>query len=344
MPGTLQAGRARPASTGNSASMRRTATSPPPRPTWWPSSATTSTNGGRTEPRTRRARGAPDESLTLADYRARYAQYKSRPATCRPPTTRRRGSSPGTTTKWPTTTRTTATSALDPAFCCAPRGGLPGVLRAHAAAPARRCRTATRICACYQRYDWGRLARFHVLDDRQYRSHQACARPGRGGSHVGRRAPARPLQTRRARMLGATQEAWLAQGLRASPARWNILAQQTLMAQSQPDAGGQPDGGRFWTDGWDGYPAARNRLLDMLARHRRSQSAGAVRRRAHVLSPATCSAISTVPASRRQPGAGDRILRHVGDVEFAAAVAHRAVPGDESAYPAMAAATGAASC
>jgi alkaline phosphatase D len=51
----------------------------------------------------------------------------------------------------------------------------------------------------YERYDWGRLARFHVLDDRQYRSPQACPRPaGRGGSssvvpqclrHAGRPAP-----------------------------------------------------------------------------------------------------------------------------------------------------------
>jgi alkaline phosphatase D len=36
------------------------------------------------------------------------------------------------------------------------------------------------------------------------------------------------------------------------------------MAQSTqvPIVGG--DGGRFWTDGWDGYPMARKRLLDTL--------------------------------------------------------------------------------
>ena len=33
----------------------------------------------------------------------------------------------------------------------------------------------------YQRYDWGQLARFHVLDDRQYRSVEVCAPAGRGG-------------------------------------------------------------------------------------------------------------------------------------------------------------------
>ncbi|HYE40786.1 MAG TPA: alkaline phosphatase D family protein, partial [Ramlibacter sp.] len=34
----------------------------------------------------------------------------------------------------------------------------------------------------YQRYDWGRLARFHVLDNRQYRAAQACTPSNRGGS------------------------------------------------------------------------------------------------------------------------------------------------------------------
>jgi alkaline phosphatase D len=69
-------------------------------------------------------------------------------------------------------------------------------------------------------------------------------------------------------MLGAEQEAWLEAGLRSSPARWNILAQQTLMAQSSQLPVTAADGGRFWTDGWDGYPAARRRLLDTLATSR----------------------------------------------------------------------------
>ncbi|RYE79526.1 MAG: alkaline phosphatase, partial [Oxalobacteraceae bacterium] len=118
----------------------------------------------------------------------------------------------------------------------------------------------------YERYDWGRLARFHVLDNRQYRSHQACSRPDRGGSSSVERGCTERLQPQRT-LLGAEQEAWLAQGLDRSPARWNILAQQTLMAQcSQSPVG--TDGGRFWTDGWDGYPAARARLLDTIARYR----------------------------------------------------------------------------
>jgi alkaline phosphatase D len=66
-------------------------------------------------------------------------------------------------------------------------------------------------------------------------------------------------------MLGREQEAWLAAGLAASRARWNIVAQQTLMAPSTYAPLAAADGGRFWTDGWDGYPLARRRLLDALA-------------------------------------------------------------------------------
>jgi alkaline phosphatase D len=122
----------------------------------------------------------------------------------------------------------------------------------------------------FQRYDWGRLARFHVLDDRQYRAVQTCPGKGLGGSNsVGPRACPGLLDPRRT-MLGTEQEAWLADGLQSSKARWNILAQQTLMAQSTQLPILTADDGRFWTDGWDGYPAARRRLLDTLVSSRAS--------------------------------------------------------------------------
>jgi len=118
------------------------------------------------------------------------------------------------------------------------------------------------------RYDWGRLARFHVLDNRQYRSPQACPRPGRGGSSSVYRNACAMLADDKRTMLGSEQERWLKDGLRTSPARWNILAQQTLMAQSSQVEIHRISDGRFWTDGWDGYPAARQRLLDALASSR----------------------------------------------------------------------------
>jgi alkaline phosphatase D len=115
----------------------------------------------------------------------------------------------------------------------------------------------------YARVAYGDLATFHVLDDRQHRTHQACPRPGRGGSSVVEECAARldPQRT----MLGEAQEGWLMAGLERSRARWNVLAQQTLMAQLDRKIG---PGQSFWTDAWDGYPAARRRLLDFLARRK----------------------------------------------------------------------------
>ncbi|QDZ30279.1 alkaline phosphatase [Noviherbaspirillum sp. UKPF54] len=119
----------------------------------------------------------------------------------------------------------------------------------------------------YERYDWGRLARFHVLDDRQYRSYQACPAPGRGGSRSVSASCTERTDAART-LLGTEQEAWLADGFASSGATWNILAQQTLMAQASQVPITRPDEGRFWTDGWDGYPAARQRLFDNIVRHR----------------------------------------------------------------------------
>ena len=62
-------------------------------------------------------------------------------------------------------------------------------------------------------------------------------------------------------LLGAAQEAWLGRAFGDSRASWNIIAQQTLMARFGVGSGGAR---RYWTDGWDGYPAARKRLLSSM--------------------------------------------------------------------------------
>jgi alkaline phosphatase D len=63
-------------------------------------------------------------------------------------------------------------------------------------------------------------------------------------------------------MLGDAQERWFAETLKASRARWTIVAQQTLVAQLDENEG---EGRRFWTEAWDGYPAARQRMIDAIA-------------------------------------------------------------------------------
>ncbi len=115
----------------------------------------------------------------------------------------------------------------------------------------------------YHRVSFGTLAQFHLIDNRQYRSHQPCVPAGRGGSAVAEDCADRldPRLT----MLGDVQERWLETGLDRSRARWNILAQQTLMAQLDRKPG---PGQRFWTDGWDGYPVARRRLLEYLGQRK----------------------------------------------------------------------------
>ena len=62
-------------------------------------------------------------------------------------------------------------------------------------------------------------------------------------------------------MLGAEQEDWLRDGLSRSRARWNVIAQQVMMGQLDHDRG---DPRIYWHDAWDGYPAARQRIIDHL--------------------------------------------------------------------------------
>ncbi|AHE53379.1 alkaline phosphatase D family protein [Sphingomonas sanxanigenens] len=112
----------------------------------------------------------------------------------------------------------------------------------------------------YRRFRWGDLASVHVLDTRQHRSAHACATAEeRGGRVLGNCAALDdPART----MLGHAQEAWLDDGFRREQARWTLIAQQTLFA---PLALPQGPGARY-SDIWDGYGAARGRLLDALAR------------------------------------------------------------------------------
>jgi len=115
----------------------------------------------------------------------------------------------------------------------------------------------------YTHLDWGALARFYILDTRQYRSWQACPRPQRrGGSNTVDIERCVRLAAPERSMLGRAQERWLQRSLGESHRAWNVIAQTTPMAQFDTKPG---PGRRAWTDGWDGYPAARRRLLEPLS-------------------------------------------------------------------------------
>ncbi len=112
----------------------------------------------------------------------------------------------------------------------------------------------------HDRMAWGTLADLWTLDCRQYRDHQACPDPMRGGGRVVMGCDA--LNDPSRSMLGAAQEQWLTAGLTQTQRRWKLLAQSTLMATSGLST---PLGRSAFTDGWDGYPQARARLLQTVA-------------------------------------------------------------------------------
>ncbi|MFD7407675.1 alkaline phosphatase D family protein [Streptomyces sp. NPDC059866] len=111
----------------------------------------------------------------------------------------------------------------------------------------------------YRAVKFGKLAQFNVLDTRQYRSDQALG--------DGRKEPTGEVYDESRTMTGPEQERWLLDQLDASTARWNVIAQQTIMAAFDYDLG---PGQVVNLDQWDGYPAARSRILDHIAKRKPS--------------------------------------------------------------------------
>ncbi|MFI6598347.1 alkaline phosphatase D family protein [Nonomuraea sp. NPDC050536] len=120
--------------------------------------------------------------------------------------------------------------------------------------PLRRTALQGAVLRVNRRISWGTLARFHLLDTRQFRDDQACMDGVRAGCDD-------RLSAKRT-LLGADQWRWLEQGLRGSDARWNLLGQQILMAQRDYKVG---PGREVNLDSWDGYAAERTRVLGHLA-------------------------------------------------------------------------------
>jgi alkaline phosphatase D len=109
----------------------------------------------------------------------------------------------------------------------------------------------------YRRLAYGRLASFHVLDTRQYRTDQPQG--------DGRKPPSDVLLDPAGTLLGEKQREWLFDGLERSPAAWNVLAQQVMMARVDRAPGAAVE---LSMDQWSGYEYERRRLL----RHLRDRS------------------------------------------------------------------------
>lgn len=195
--------------------------------------------------KTRQHAGA--ECVSLADYRRRYAQYKSDPdlqaAHAVAPwivvpddhevennyaTNTRADSSPALTAAQWVARRTAAYQAYYENMPLRPSSQPSG-----------------NSIPLYRRVRWGALATFHMLDTRQFRDDQACGDGWKVCSDAD--STARTI-------TGAAEEAWLLDGLGQHLGNWDFIGQQVFFAR-QLDSTGAAN-----MDAWDGYRASRARI------------------------------------------------------------------------------------
>ncbi|PRX49346.1 alkaline phosphatase D [Prauserella shujinwangii] len=185
-----------------------------------------------------RVRGlaVPDETTTLALYRARHAQHKTDADL-----QRAHAAAPWlvvfddheVVNNWNATT-SPATTARKAAAFQAFYENMP------VRSTVKPSGASIRL---YRRFGWGGLARFHLLDTRQFRSAQV-------GDCAGMRDPARTI-------TGSAQERWLLDAFGSHPATWDFLGQQVFFAQRDNDGSSATCG---YSDAWNGYEASRDRI------------------------------------------------------------------------------------
>lgn len=190
------------------------------------------------------------ETVTLANYRQRYAQYKTDPDL-----QAAHAAAPWLAVfddhevadNW----ADEVPAKSDPAF----KSRRAAALQAYYEnMPLRRSAAPHGIdMQLYRRVQWGGLATLHMLDTRQYRTDQPCADVFRADC-TERALP-------HATLTGAVQERWLLNGFAQSRSRWDILGQQVFFSQMEFTPG---PGRGFNADAWDGYAANRDRIVDGL--------------------------------------------------------------------------------
>jgi alkaline phosphatase D len=197
-----------------------------------------------------RPHGTP-EILTLDDYRARYAVYKSDPAL-----QAAHAMAPWIVT-WDDHEVSNNYAAAVPEY--PGRMSTPEFLRRRAAGyqayyehmPLRRSALPSGPdMLLYRRLDFGQLATFNVLDTRQYRTDQP--------QDDDVKPPAPVLLDPAGTLMGDRQRNWLFAGLAGSAATWNILAQQIMMARVDFRPGPEM---AVSMDKWSGCEFERRRLL-----------------------------------------------------------------------------------
>jgi len=111
--------------------------------------------------------------------------------------------------------------------------------------------------------EWGALAKFWMLDTRQYRANQAC-------DDGIKKVPCGDWDDPKRQFMGAEEEKWLEQGLKSShKTQWQVIGNQTMAATIDSAVG--PDR-NISMDSWSGYPAAQKRFIDMMGKHAPNRS------------------------------------------------------------------------
>jgi len=118
----------------------------------------------------------------------------------------------------------------------------------------------------YDYFYYGNLMTMALTDGRQYRDDQACQTPDDGGARPVPISTCTELNDTTRSMFGKEQERWLMPSFVRSGATWEVLAQPTLFSRLfQKDREGRA---AAWSDGWDGYPATRDMLLNAVEQRR----------------------------------------------------------------------------
>lgn len=112
----------------------------------------------------------------------------------------------------------------------------------------------------YRTLDFGQMLRMNILDTRQYRSPILCSK-AQLEQGLDTNGYCRTDNQKAEHMLGKVQEEWLARQMRHDK-RWNILAQQI---QVMPWVRYNKSGNAYFgKDTWNGYPYARERLIQSI--------------------------------------------------------------------------------
>jgi hypothetical protein len=190
------------------------------------------------------------ETVSLEDYRLRYALYKS------DPDLRAVHAAHPFVVTWDdhetenNTTRAPSTNTeARPRSSCARRAAAYRAYWEHQPLRSAQMPNGPDL-QLHRRLHWGTLAQFDVLDTRQYRSDQAYG----DKQHVPGPESDDPART----MTGQTQENWLIDGWRSSDALWNVMPQQVCFSQRRLDLNAEA---LMSMDAWDGYRASRDRIL-----------------------------------------------------------------------------------